>query len=66
MSSALQMIGSSVGIPELVLGVPFAQPGAGIGTPVPPSWTTLELPVWLGACPEHAVEVSFDVAALAT
>ena len=47
-SSALQMIGSSTGIPPMVFGVPLAQPGAGIGMKLVPSPITLESSVWVG------------------
>jgi hypothetical protein len=60
------MIGSSTGSPDRVFAVPFAQPGAGIGTPVPASWITLELVVWDGVWPVQAFELCLLLATLAS
>ena len=66
-SSALQTIGSSSGSPVTVSAVPFAQPAAGRGRPLAPSWTTLEVFVCVGAWPLlHAFESLVAVATSAT
>ena len=64
-SSALQMIGSRPGRPACVSGVPFAQPAAGSGTPVPPRPMTSELCVTTGATPLQDFDVLDDFATCA-
>src|ERR1700712_430563 len=63
MSSALQTIGSTAGMPLSVSAVPFAQPAAGIGTWTPPSPITEEVFVICVAWPRQDFDV---VDALAT
>jgi hypothetical protein len=60
------MIGSRIGMPALVFGVPFAQPGAGIGMKLLPSPITLDWSVWVGAWPAQAVELVADLLTLAS
>ena len=57
MSSALQTIGSTPGMPVTVSAVPFAQPAAGSGTCAPPSPMTCEVVVTSGAAPRQDFDV---------
>ncbi|TML04750.1 MAG: hypothetical protein E6G41_11260 [Actinobacteria bacterium] len=55
-----------MGTPVTVSAVPSAHPGAGIGTPVPPSSITLDVSFCVGGWPLQALESVEDFAADAT